>query len=70
MNYEKKQIHKLEKIFKKAFDKTANKHIGTKKMNKDSKPAKTNTIKAKIKGRNDLIQRFGEPGGREKWIKR
>ena len=68
VNYEKKQIHKLEKIFKKVFDRTANKHIGTKKTNKDSKPAMTSTIKAKIKERNELRRRFGEPGGREKWI--
>ena len=68
VNYEKKQIHKLEKIFKKVFDRTANKHIGTKKTNKDSKPAMTSTIKAKIRERNELRRRFGEPGGREKWI--
>ena len=28
----------------------------------------TNVIKAKIKERNELRRRFGEPGGREKWI--
>ena len=44
------------------------KHIGTKKTNKDSEPAMTDTTKAKDQGKERTEKKIWITNGREKWV--
>ena len=69
-NFEKKSTHKMEKILRKVITEAATKHVGIKRVNRNSKPAITDEIKELIKERNQLRKEFKREGGREKWLKK
>ena len=65
--YKKKNINKLEKLFRKTILKAANKHVGRKKCSFTNKCWLTEEIKEAIKSRNQL--RKGMPNTRSEWLK-
>ena len=69
-NYEKKKVHKLEKILRKIVTKAANQHIGVKSNKKDTKPGYSKKVKEEIGVRNKLKTKVKESGGRKRWVKK
>ena len=69
-NYEKKKIHKLEKVVRKILIEAGNHHIGNKNRRKDTKPGYSKKVKEEIDERNKLKTKVQEPGGRERWVKK
>ena len=66
VRYKKKNINKVEKLLRKAILKSANRHIGKKKVTGSTKCYMTEEIKAEIKKRNQLRKQISSR--REEWL--
>ena len=68
VEYENKQVHKLEKILRKVITNAANNHIGTKRISGTAKPAITKEIKKRMEERNILRRDIKKANGRKRWL--
>ena len=67
-NFQRKNVHKLEKILRGTITQAAQDHIGVKKVSSDSRPAITTEIRKAMEERNILRRDIKKEGGRRKWL--